>query len=168
MGGRRWTQEEDEFLKAYYPLHGLNETHRCFNEKFAERSKRAICDRVYYTLNLTMVQENKVALMDDVRHRKAVNVGYVNSETGMIKTEDGWVRLSKKIGVPKGKYAVHLDGDKCNNDADNIAIISPQISMKMTKNKFWSSEPEITRTGIACCTLEDVLSKSEERKCPTA
>lgn len=163
MGGRRWTQEERDFLISAYPICGLDETHRLFNERFAERTKHSIYHQVYYTLGLRMVPERKQALMDAIRRRKTAEVGFVNPKTGMIKTENGWVRLSKKIGVPKGKYAVHLDGDKTNNDADNIAIISPNISMKMTKNAFWSSEPEITKTGIMCCTLEDALSKSEAR-----
>lgn len=78
----------------------------------------------------------------------------------MIKTENGWMRLGQMLNVPKGCYAVHLDNDITNNNPDNIVIISKATSMRMTINSFWSDDKELTKTGIICCELEQLLNKS--------
>ena len=75
------------------------------------------------------------------------------------KTEDGWKPLCQTLvgNIPKGHFVVHLDKDPTNNDEDNIAVISRKTGARMTVNKFWSDNKELTRTGILCCELEGML-----------
>lgn len=64
-------------------------------------------------------------------------------------------------GVKKGEnqVIVHIDGNKNNNDPDNLFIASRSTLGRMLKNQFWSDNPTITKTGLICCELEELLNK---------
>ena len=158
----KWTKEEDDFLTAFYPDHGVATTLTAFNNRFCYQiSERALKHRVYdlgLRLSEKRYMEKQIANGKAFCQKPRRDVGFINPETGMIKTADGWKRLSALLNVPKGYYAVHLDNDVTNNKKENIAIIPCATSMRMTKYKFWSENSEITKTGILCCELERTIS----------
>lgn len=160
----RWKKEEDDFLREYYPDHGYYATHKELNEQFStQRTLRAVKNRVYALgLYLSADTLHKKQLQHVAQWgKKKQDIGYVNPDTGMIKTKDGWKRLGALLGVPKGFYAVHLDGDKTNNNPENIAIISKKTNMRMTINDFWSEDRNITKAGLLCCKLEEILEEDK-------
>lgn len=158
----RWKKEEDDFLREYYPGHGYDDTHKELNKRFnTQRTLRAVKNRVY-ALGLYLsadILHNKQLQHVAQWGKKKQDIGYVNPDTGMIKTKDGWKRLGALLGVPKGFYAVHLDGDKTNNDTENLVIVNQKTSMRMTRNKFWSEDRDITKAGLLCCELEEALEE---------
>lgn len=160
----RWKPEEDEWLRMYYPDHGIQATLKAYIELYGPTSvtKRAIEHRIYnlgIRLSEKRYREKQLKNGRNFCQKERRAVGYVNPDTGYIKTEKGWKRLGAVLGVPKGKYAVHLDGNKANNQESNIMIISQKVSMKMTANKMWSESGEITKTGIMCCQLEEAIGR---------
>lgn len=158
----RWTEEENDFLREYYPGHGVDATLQELNKRFDRQLVRqSLCNRVSLLgLKVTSaVRKKQLEATWKANGKTPVEVGYINTDTGMIKTEKGWMRLGAMLGVPKGYYAVHLDGDLSNNTPENIQIIPMKMSMEMTRNKFWSEEPIITKTGIMCLTLEDAIKE---------
>ena len=54
---------------------------------------------------------------------------------------------------------VHLDNDVTNNSVENIRAISRSVNARMTANKFWSKDPNITKAGILCCELDELLKE---------
>lgn len=60
---------------------------------------------------------------------------------------------------PDGYILVHLDNDVTNNSVNNIRAISRSVNARMTANKFWSEDPDITKSGILCCELEELLKE---------
>lgn len=160
----RWKKEEDDFLREYYPDHGYDATCTELNNRFnTQRTLRAVKNRVYALgLYLSVDTLHKKQLQHVAQWgKKKQDIGYVNPDTGMIKTKDGWKRLGALLGVPKGFYAVHLDGDKTNNNPENIAVISKKTNMRMTINDFWSEDRDVTKAGILCCKLEEVLEEDK-------
>ena len=171
----KWTREEDDFLRRFYPNNGIVKTHNAFKSMYdGNISMRGVEHRVQFLgLNVTERRKKDLANASSKRmhvihetYNKKVDVGTINTESGWIKTDDGWKRLGNILGVPKGCYAVHLDGDVKNNDSNNIAVIPMAISCMMTINGFWSEHPEITRTGIMCCELEMQIKKSNAKPIP--
>lgn len=159
----KWTAEEDQFLRDYYPDHGVVDTLNTFNTRFdCCVTKRSIEHRVYdmgITLSADRYAQKQIENGRNFNPNPRRKPGYINPDTGLIKTETGWTRLGAILDVPKGYYAVHLDRDPRNNNPDNIMIISKQESMLMTKYNMWSQDPEITKTGILCCRLQQTLKK---------
>lgn len=161
----KWTAEQDNWLIANYPALGAKNTMIKFNRLFnLNVGIRAIEHRCNDKLRLRITEDRKLKITNEQKKRlkgRGVPVGYINENTKMIKTNDGWMRISRFLNVPKGQYAVHLDNDITNNTSENIRVISPKISMKMTINKFWSKNSVVTETGILCCELEDLLNDNK-------
>lgn len=161
----RWTKEEEEWLKCYYPDHGGDETRDAFNQRFGCDIKRTVIFYKTRCLGLKLSKDRYQKKQYECgknygrKHRPPKEVGFINTDNGMIKTENGWARLGAILGVPKGYYAIHLDGNILNNDSDNIRIISQHTSMKMTKDRLWSHDPALTESGLLCCDLEDILDE---------
>jgi len=161
----RWSKEEEEWLKCYYPDHGGEETRVAFNKRFGlEIGLRSIFYKagcLGLKLSKDRYKKKQYACGKNYgkNHRPSKEVGFINADNGMIKTENGWARLGAILGVPKGYYAVHLDGNILNNDPDNIRVISQHTSMKMTKDRLWSRDPVLTKSGLLCCDLEDILDE---------
>lgn len=160
----RWKKEEDDFLREYYPDHGYDATCTELNNRFnTQRTLRAVKNRVYALglfLSADTLHEKQLQHVAQWGKKKQ-DIGYVNPDTGMIKTKDGWKRLGALLGVPKGFYAIHLDGDKTNNSPENIAVISKKTNMRMTINEFWSEDRDITKAGLLCCRLEEILEEDK-------
>lgn len=162
-----YSDEQTEWLKENYPKLGRIKCAERFNKKFREdRTPNAI--RIYCEkLGLKVSEERKrmIAIENTKRiHSKGTVVTKTHGEP-YIKTDSGWKRL-KDIAYgekPKGYIIVHLDGDVNNYDKKNLKAIPRSINARMTANGFWSSMPEITETGITCCTLEEVLVKTDSR-----
>ena len=161
----KWTVEEDDFLIVNYPDMGSVKVHKTFCKKYGYVSYKSLQSRCTCKLKLRVSDKrwSDIAKASSERQyrnptRPSVPVGYVNKKSGMVKTTNGWTRLGRMLNVPKGSYAVHLNNDVTDNRPENIAIISKRTSMKMTSYRFWSQNEQITKTGIMCCELEDLLN----------
>jgi hypothetical protein len=68
--------------------------------------------------------------------------------------------------IPNGYMVVMLDGNKLNTNIENLCMISKKVAARMANGhgkSFWSEFPEVTRTAIEVCKLDEVI-KSEVRK----
>lgn len=163
---RRYTEEQIEWLTKNYPLLGRIETVNRFNDIFNEnRSVESI---------RCMVEKLKLKVTDETRRRlNASNFGKdyckigtirISKKTGgepYIKTEKGWVMLKQLlVDCPKGMAIIHLDGDLSNCNKDNLMVVEKAILGKMIANDFWSSDPQITKTGVIWSQLELALQRS--------
>lgn len=163
----RYTDEQEDFLKKTYPVHGRQKTTAMFNQLFGtKRTEGAIQHHCKDILGIYVNEERKVQNRKETgeRNYRKCPVGAVSSGlygTPSIKTENGWERLDQRIiGTPgPDEIIVHLDMNPENNDPDNLMIIEKAITAMMAKNHFWSENPMITKTGILWCQLDRVLMK---------
>ena len=61
---------------------------------------------------------------------------------------------------------IMLDGDKLNTRIENLCSIPKSIAARMANghgNSFWSEFPEITRTAIEVCKLDEAINESRKR-----
>lgn len=162
----RYTKEQDDFLRENYPHLGAKETQKRFLEVFGiNRGIQGLRTRCT-VLGLHETPERKTHWRAENGRRRALPVGSTHiSEGGVkfVKTKNGWKRESKAVygDIPKDHYVVHLDGDKDNNEKQNLAAVSRQTSAKMTAYRFWNDNPVITKTAIMCCELENLIQKGE-------
>ena len=159
-----YTQEQQEWLIENYPHLGRVKTAKAFNNKFNEnRSAQAIkfiCSRL--GLRVTEQRKQEIGVENSGRWHPLGTVVKKQHGEPYVKTEDGWKRLKDiEFGdKPRGHVIAHLDNNPDNYSRENLIAIPRSISVKMSKNKFWSEEPVITKTGILCLTLEEALKET--------
>lgn len=71
-----------------------------------------------------------------------------------------WLWRNTYGEIPKGHKIIFLNGDTLDCRIENLAIASDAAVMMMTRYKWFSSEPEITRTALLCCELEILQKRS--------
>ncbi len=160
-----YTEAQIKWLKENYPKLGKNETAKQFNKLFeTDKTENAIkryCVRMGVTV--TEKRRRQRAIENTGRYHEIGEITKGRNGEPYLKTEDGWVRVKNLVygEVPKGYNIVHLDGDVNNCDRDNLYAVKRQVAARMTANKLWSKVDVVTKTGIMCCELEDLLDEGE-------
>ena len=173
---RHVTQEQADWLRDIYPEYGVKESRRLWNERYHDDLSatciKQIAKRFDISVNPETSVHNKLRAVHGAGSKRALRkTGDTRMECGrlVMKDEDGewksagrcvWERHRGKI--PDGYALVALDGDTANIDLNNLEIVPWRYLGKLSRNDFFSSDPEITRTGIIWCDLEEVLA--EERR----
>lgn len=158
-----YPEEQVEWLRENYPRLGRTETAKKFNETFNEKRTpgaiKVFCQRM--GLRVTEDRKKRRAIENTGRfHPVGTVVKWENIEP-YIKTESGWKPLKYTMfEKQKGKNLVYLDGNQNNVSKENLMFITREVSARMITNEFWSEDPEITRTGIICCELEQALKEN--------
>lgn len=171
---RHVTDEQANWLRDIYPKVGVKESRRLWNEKYRDNLSvtcikqiaRRICD---ITVDQDVAVANKLKAAHSQGSKRALRKpGDTRVECGrlVMKTENGeWQSAGRCIWekrhgkIPDGFALVALDGDTFNIDPSNLEIVPWKYLGKMLKNDFFSSDPEITRTGIIWCDLEGILER---------
>jgi len=155
-----YSEEQLEWLKENYPKLGRIKAAKIFNEKFSENKSawaiKNMCQRM--GLRVTEERHSEIAIENSGRYHPVGAVRPMAHGEPYVKTEDGWVPVKEQVmGKQKGKILVFLDGNQNNVEKNNLMFITRAVSARMTKNEFWSENPEITKTGILCCELEGMV-----------
>lgn len=163
-----YSAEQQEWLREFYPDHGYVVTAEEFNKRYnTNRSPNAVknqCKR----MGLRVEYHRRQARGIENSHQNIHPVGsIVVKQHGepYLKTENGYKQLKRIVygKVPRGKVLIHLDGNQANCEKDNLYPVSRAVLARMTKNRFWSENGIITKTGAMCCELEDIYMKRKER-----
>lgn len=157
-----YTEEQLEWLKENYPSLGRIKTAKLFNEIFNEKkSPQAIkCQCLRMGLKVNKGRKYEIPPENTGRIHPIGTIRPMAHGEPYIKNNDGnWEPLKHTvIEAKEGQIIVFLDGDCKNISKENLMHTTRAVSARMTANKFWSTHPEITKTGIICCELEQVLS----------
>lgn len=65
--------------------------------------------------------------------------------------------------IPKGHSVVFLDGNKTNYDISNLACLSRNEVARMNQNHWFSSDAELTKTGIGLTKLTNKIREVEKQ-----
>lgn len=170
---RCFTKEQNEWIKKNYPMLGCKKAAEMFNSKFkCGRSIETIRGQAFKLgvkvdpkrVNEIRKESNqKLSNGSKVVRGTYIKKGGAVRETVWIKQNGSWKRESyATLGkVHKNQRVVHLNGDPFDNSKENLQLIDIKILGKMTANKMWSEDPVITKTGIICCVLEDIINEKE-------
>ncbi|MBR3243035.1 MAG: HNH endonuclease [Parasporobacterium sp.] len=159
---RRYTPEQDKWLAENYPHMGAEKAHKAFEETFGIKKGLQGFKTHCNDLGLHVTDKRWREACQNNGHHEGMPIGAIRKRSrGVVftKTEDGWKPLCHTLvgDIPKGHFVVHLDKDTTNNEKENLAVISRKVGARMTVNKFWSDNAELTKTGVLCCELEEAL-----------
>lgn len=85
---------------------------------------------------------------------------------GMTKTQrfyKNWVQKQRLIyeqaygEIPEGNIVVFLDGNNRNFNENNLYCVSRSIHVQMCKNRWYSSDRDLTLAAIKLCELKAIL-----------
>lgn len=157
-----YTEEQKQWLINNYPKLGRVKAAEHFNKIFTtNKTPQAIkAQCIKLGLKVDSDRRKQKAIENTGRfHPIGTEVPKSHGEI-YVKTENGFVRKKNLVygKVPKGYSLVHLDGDRKNCDKENLMPLSRQQLALMTANRLWSSNPTITKTGVICCKLQEVLN----------
>lgn len=173
---RHVTEEQKRWLTDIYPNVGVLESVRLWNERYHDnltatclkQIARHACD---ITVKPPVATANKLKAVRAKGSKRALRrPGDTRIECGrlVMKAEDGtWKSAGRCIWekahgrIPDGYALIALDGDTSNIELSNLEIIPWRYLGKLSRNNFFSSDPEITKTGIVWCDLDTVLKRSE-------
>lgn len=156
----RYTDEQRTWLIENYPTMSGTKAAEEFNKKF--HCKRTVSTLYSVAHRLGVRTEPDLRRSITRRNVKTYQIGKEITRTHSdgnssiyVKTENGWVRKTHLVvgDVPKNCGVYHLDNNYKNNNAENLVIVSRNVQAIMAINRFWSEDPEITKTGLICSEL---------------
>lgn len=171
-----YTKEQEDWLRENYPNMGSVECTAEFNKIFnTNRTSSGVRGHCIAKLGLRVTEERKsrLAIENTGRYHEP---GTILTSRGKddylyLKQADGsWELLHRAVykelhkDLPDDYVVIFLDGDRHNCKPNNLAAIPRKYITKMTKNKFWSEFPEVTKTGLVWCELDDALDNYELEK----
>lgn len=173
----RYSAEHDKWLKDNYMKFTHRELGEKFNEHFGTKKTWNGLKEHCRLLGLLVDAEEKTRRarlgQEYATSCKRLPVGTIGRPSNgylLIKKEDGtWEFLTKHILRSKGiecepgYQTVFLDGDKTNYNPNNLDVMPIKYAPIMMQNKFFSEQPEITKTGIKWCELYESLKKEGEK-----
>lgn len=66
--------------------------------------------------------------------------------------------------IPKGHIVIFKDGNKQNFDLDNLALITREEHLQLTRRELRSSEAELTETGILIAKTDIAIKNRKKGK----
>lgn len=166
-----YTESEIEFLKEYYPKHGVKKTTTEFNKRFnanrTEHNIKNVCNRNSISVNKEVATANKLRNTHAPDSKRALkSEGDTRIECGRLVMKDAkgnWksaarVIYEKKYGnIPGGNVVMVLDGNNANISDDNIVSVPLRYLGLLSMNNLRSECAEITKTGIMWCDLHELI-----------
>ena len=160
-----YTEEEFQWLTENYPLLGVNDTLKQFNEKFDNKRTRSAIKNFGF-LYCDNVSDN-VANSNKVKYSTRLkNPGALRLEVGrwVMKKEDGtWDQASRVIYeqnfgvIPKNYSVIFLDNDINNLDPENLLSVPHKYLGLLSQYNLKSVSKDITLAGIEWCKLYEIL-----------
>ena len=161
-----WTDKELNYIrscegKTYKEI--AEELQEKFNyRKYTRDTVKEICKK-----NGIEYKGGRVVKFDGV----PIGSEFVGKEGNlMIKVEHNkWVQKRRFIWelyngeIPAKHCVINADGDKSNCDIDNLILIDKGDVANMSRLKYRSNNPEITRTGANILKLRRVIKEIEEK-----
>lgn len=172
---RKFTDEQNEWLKKNYPKLGAKKAAQEFNKVFpVGRSKQTIVTQAF-KLGIKVDKDVAASLQKSGSEKRPIGSSVIRYSqkgrnkparaTTWIKLSTGeWVRESYAAfeKVEKNQRVIHLDGNSVNNSKDNLELIDMKTLSKMTAYKMWSEDATITKTGIMTVQLENLLERKDD------
>ena len=160
-----WTEEQLEWLKNNYPYNPVRDTTEEFNRLFGTNKNVQSIRSKACVLGLHLTEEarsksyitpNHAEIGDT--HKDPSGYMYIKSESGKWMLYHRYI-YEKHFGeIPEGYIVIFLDSDIENFNPENLAIVSLKTNALMNGFKFRTECAEITRAGLLCCELYELIS----------
>ena len=185
----RFSNEEIEIVKQYYPDNGASKTAEILNGIFGTNrdsdsikrlaSKHKIrCSELYLKNRLSKSSKERFDRIGRPNgfKQKPHEKGFIRLETvnGVqfyrMKTSTGWKTAGRAVWeqhngpIPKGYKIIYLDGNSLNYDISNLVVVSPKVQYQIIRNKSYKlGDPELTKTLIKYYELRNAIGINSEQ-----
>lgn len=184
MGNKRYTKAQLDWIKENVnEFENYKDMTIAFNERFNEkRTEQGISNTVTKKLKLNKFFNS--GQYSNVYKKDELPVGTIRecgNGTTYIKVkllgncrpkytgykEPYWLPIQKKIyqdrygEVSEDEMVIFLDCNNKNLNIENLYCINRKISVILAKNKWYSTDPNITKTGIYYAKLITKLINKE-------
>lgn len=168
-----YTKEQYDFLRKYGSDLSTEALTLALNEKFASQHSSGSVRTTTKKLGIKKSKKCRSAICANngkpIGSVKVVN-GYKYIKVGMSNGGfyKDWRReidleYEKEHGeIPCGYMVVTLDNNRLNASPENLCAIPKSVAARMANGhgkKLWSEFPEVTKTAIELCKLDDTIRK---------
>ena len=160
-----WTEEQLEWLKNNYPYNPVRDTTEEFNRLFGTNKNVQSIRAKACVLGLHLTEEARSKSYITPNHAEIGDIHKDPSGYMYIKSESGkWMLYHRYIyekhfgEIPEGYIVIFLDSNIENFNPENLAIVSLKTNALMNGFKFRTECAEITRAGLLCCELYELIS----------
>ena len=177
MRGRKFTAEQDAWLLEQAPHLSRKETTRLFNELFDDNRTEEVlkvhCNRELEIKRTKTTRANSQRTRCDVKPIGAETVynGYTFvkvTDENMGNFYDNW-ELKQRVlwrklhgEIPPKHQVIFLNRDRSDFNEENLYCVSSAINAIMIKNKWYSTDRNITLTAIKWCELHFALKGAND------
>jgi hypothetical protein len=171
VNGKRhnYTPDEILFLKRNFIECKFSELTKRFNKHFglafSEDRIKAFCHRLNLRNPKTGMQDMEIGAENFFNNKKFVKIRIRQKDERRLKTSETWKAIhiliwEKNHGpIPKGHVVIFADGNRLNYSLDNLLLISKAEFLMMNFFHLFSSNPELTKTGILLVRLKLLIAK---------
>lgn len=166
---KRHTKEENDWLLANYEKYNsydemVKDYNKLFNRNYKNGRNLARYCKYYLGINKTNnhlwgvtcpTKEEKYDLYEEVERADGI---YVKIDKGEFVEKGRFIYEQKYGKIPSEDFVIHLDGDRFNNDLDNLYHITRSVASTMSKLNYWN-KGKLTIAGIKYCELIQKLRK---------
>ena len=180
----KYTEEEKKWIMDH--LHGYDSYKEClddFNTHFKCEMKlelfRELCTKrlhIYLGKNagkFTNSSKPRDLPLGTIRSNviRGVKVTYIKVSNEATKisgySRPNWIPYQEYVyenhfgKIPEGCMVIFLDCNHDNFSIENLACIDRKISVRLAQNNWYSSDKEITKTGILQVQLTQILTEGD-------
>jgi len=164
---RMFTDEMLEFLAEHYADWGAKRAQKELLERFGVLKSIHSIHFQMSQLKIGISKEVMSKLIGDSQDsypEGSIRIHGTKRKYAVIKTKDGWKPYAKHILKNNNDdyIATPLDHNQSNMNPENWVLIPKKHVVIMSKNKLWSTDPEVTKTAIMLCELIDVMKQQEK------
>lgn len=174
----RYTDEQKAFIIQHGPHLTTEELCEALNTHFgcdhSAQSIRTTAKRLgVYKTKKTISRSKKHPLYKIGDSRIINGYEYVKTSESVKGFYNQWERKGPLVWkryngeIPNGYHIVYLNGNTLDSSTENLACISNVISARMANGhgkSFWNENPEITKTGLLVCELDETINKFNTKK----
>ena len=172
-----YTEAKREFLLQYGADFPTEELTQLLNERFGSHHTAGSVRTTVKKLGVRKTPKcrsticankgEKIGATKIIGGYRYVKVGVSNG--GFYKD---WLReidveYEKAYGaITDGYMVVTLDGDKLNASPENLCAVKKSVAARMANGhgkSMWSEFPEVTRTAIEICKLDDAIKGTRSK-----
>ena len=158
-----WTEEEDNIIRQFYPKYGFRKTIQEIYEKTGnKRTKYAVQGRAHL-LKLQGPSRAKEVGTISVRSNgdRNVKLNYIKIQKDDDTYE--WVKYHRYItNADENERVLFLNRNHLDTRPENMVCVSASNASTLIASKYYSTESEITKTGVMLCELIQALKDQEK------
>lgn len=159
--------EKGRFLKGYHysPETEFKKGHQSFN-KGMKQTEYLSADALEKAASTRFKKGHRPATYRPIGSTRITRDGYreIKISTNKWRLEHLVVWEKEHGPLPAGHCVIHLNQDKLDNRLENLMLIPRAINSTMCHLHLYSTDPELTKTGIEYARFKQALSKVRQKE----